>query len=335
MDAGSGLVGAADATPEYGPVNRDHTTEFVGLPVVAFPLDPDAPLPVAAEDGRSVAWRLECDVRWRAQFGHTLPELFDLFLRRVDAARVEAVVFGVWSTEMDSGDHPVQVLVAAADRLPALRRVFIADVGSQDIEISWIANPPVTPLLESFPRLEELWVRGGPEDKDVPILSAIEHESLRTLVLQAGNLPSETIRSIGQCSFPELERLEIYFGDPYYGGTGSADDVRSLLTGQGLPKLRYLGLKNAVVQDAIAAALAGAPIVEQLHTLDLSLGTLGDDGAAALLAGQSLGHLRKLDLHHHYLSQEMGDRLRHALPGVEIDLSGQITDADRYVAVAE
>ncbi|MBS2535738.1 STM4015 family protein [Catenulispora sp. NF23] len=316
-------------------MNRDHTIEFAGLPVVSFPLDPDAPLPVAAEDGRPVAWRLECDVRWGAQFGHTLPELFDLFLRRVDAAGVEAVVFGVWSTEMDCGGHPVQVLVEAADRLAGLRRVFIADVGSEDIEVSWIANPPVTPLLESFPRLEELWVRGGPEDKDVPILAPIKHESLRTLVFQSGSLPSEAIRSIGQCSFPALERLEIYFGDPDYGGTGSADDIRSLLTGQGLSELRYLGLKNAMTQDAIATALAHAPIVAQLHTLDLSLGTLGDEGAAALLAGQPLGHLRKLDLHHHFLSQEMGDRLCHALPGVEIDLSERIAAEDRYVAVAE
>jgi len=316
-------------------VNRDHTTEFAGLPVVAFPLDPEAPLPVAAETGEPVAWRLDCDVRWRAQFGHTLPELFEIFLRRVDPSGVEAIVFGVWSTEMDSGGHPVEVLSASADRLPGLRRVFIADVGSEDIEVSWIANPPVTPLLERFPQLEELWVRGGQQDRDVPMVGQVKHDALRTLVLQSGSLPAETIRAIGECDFPELERLEIYFGDEGYGGTGSVDDVAGLLAGEGFPKLRYLGLKNAMTQDEIATSLAHAPIVGQLQTLDLSLGALSDDGAAALLAGQPLTHLRRLDLHHHYLSEEMADRLRQALPGVEIDLSGRIADEDRYVAVAE
>ncbi|WP_194892169.1 STM4015 family protein [Catenulispora pinisilvae] len=316
-------------------MNRDHTTEFAGLRVVAFPLDPEAPLPAAAETGEPVAWRLDCDVRWGAQFGYTLPELFELFLRRVDPSRIEAIVFGVWSTEMDSGGHPVEVLSAAADRLPGLRKVFIADVGSEDIEVSWIANLPITPLLESFPRLEELWVRGGQENRDVPMVGRVKHGALRTLVLQSGSLPAETIRAIAACDFPELERLEIYFGDEDYGGTGSVDDVTGLLAGERFPKLRYLGLKNAITQDEIATAVAHAPIVGQLQTLDLSLGTLSDDGAAALLAGQPLTHLRKLDLHHHFLSREMDDRLRQALPDVEIDLSWRIADEDRYVAVAE
>jgi hypothetical protein len=317
-------------------VNRDHTTEFAGLRVVAFPLDPEAPLPTPAETGEPIAWRLDCDVRWRAQFSYTLPELFELFLRRVNSSRVEAIVFGVWSAEMDSSPHPVEVLVAAADRLPGLRKVFIADVGSEDIEVSWIANPSVTPLLETFPQLEELWVRGGPEEnRDVPMVGRVKHDALRTLVLQSGSLPAETIRAITECDFPELERLEIYFGDEGYGGTGSVDDVSALLAGEGFPKLRHLGLKNAMTQDEIAAAVAHAPIVTQLQTLDLSLGALTDDGAAALLAGQPLTHLYKLDLHHHYLSEEMADRLRLALPGVEIDLSWRIADEDHYVAVAE
>ena len=40
----------------------------------------------------------------------------------------------------------------------------------------------------------------------------------------------------------------------------------------------------------------------RLKTLDLSMGVLSDVGAEALLAGQPLTHLRRLDLHHHFLS---------------------------------
>lgn len=42
--------------------------------------------------------------------------------------------------------------------------------------------------------------------------------------------------------------------------------------------------------------------MQWLTELDLSMGTLGDEGAAALLAGRPLPHLSRLDLHHHYLS---------------------------------
>ncbi|MER7475733.1 hypothetical protein [Micromonospora sp. NPDC000018] len=94
-----------------------------------------------------------------------------------------------------------------------------------------------------------------------------------------------------------------------------------------------------MLQDEIAAAVAEAPVVAQLRSLALSMGTLSDTGAAALLNGRSLTHLRWLDLQHHYLSAAMMRRLRDALEpsGVEIDLSdGREDPGDsrwRYVAL--
>ena len=95
-------------------------------------------------------------------------------------------------------------------------------------------------------------------------------------------------------------------------------------------------------------ALAGTEVDGQharLEVLDLSMGTLGDDGAAALLGGQPLTHLRKLDLHHNYLSEPLLRRLRETLgsAGVELDLDRDDADWDedddgtvhRYVAVGE
>jgi hypothetical protein len=68
---------------------------------------------------------------------------------------------------------------------------------------------------------------------------------------------------------------------------------------------------------------------------------LSDVGAAALLAGQPLVHLRRLDLHHHFLTEAMQARLRDELEpaGVELDLS-DAQDAsedieDRFIAVSE
>lgn len=91
------------------------------------------------------------------------------------------------------------------------------------------------------------------------------------------------------------------------------------------------------IQDEVAAAVARAPIVAQLESLDLSLGTFGDEGAAALLAGQPLDHLRELDLGHHYLSAPMQSRLRQAWPSVRIGLADEQQEDGwgRYIAVAE
>lgn len=66
-----------------------------------------------------------------------------------------------------------------------------------------------------------------------------------------------------------------------------------------------------------------------------------DAGAEALLAGQSLTHLRRLDLHHHFLSESARERIVAALPGVEVDLSdaqeAHMYDGDeyRFTAVGE
>jgi hypothetical protein len=67
------------------------------------------------------------------------------------------------------------------------------------------------------------------------------------------------------------------------------------------------------------------------------MGALTDEGASALLEGQPLTHLVSLDLHHHYLTDAVQQRLTEALPGVEVDLSdAQKWDDDwRYVAVSE
>jgi hypothetical protein len=107
------------------------------------------------------------------------------------------------------------------------------------------------------------------------------------------------------------------------------------------PRLAHLGLCNSDIQDEIAAAVAAAPVVAGLDSLDLSMGTLSDDGGAALLSGQPLTHLRALDLGHHFMSEEMTRRVREALGPHIQDLGltparrSEYRPEERYVAVGE
>ncbi|MEV5972343.1 STM4015 family protein [Streptomyces sp. NPDC051921] len=313
-----------------------HLQEFHGLPVFEFPA-PGA----AAElpDAAAVAWRLSAPTYADPEDEQWQP-LFERFLATVDTARVRAVVVGGWDEPYETSSAGiVTALMGANDRLTGLEAVFLGDMTFEDCEISWIVQSDVTPLLAAYPGLHTLAVRGATGLEFPPV----RHEGLRRLVLQTGGLPGRLVRNVAACPLPALEYLELWLGRDEYGNDSTPDDLEPILAGIRLPALRHLGLRNSDHQDDVAAAVANAPVVRRLAELDLSMGVLTDKGVEALLAGQPLTHLKRLDLSHHYLSEETGDRVVKALAphGVDVDVSDrQVPDEYdgtlyRYTAVGE
>jgi hypothetical protein len=291
-------------------------------------LGDDAELPEAS----SVAWRFSTEPYGEEAGAYAA--IFTRFLERVDTTAVRAIVVGCWENPYEEGAQAaIQPFVDNAGRFPALRSVFLGAISSEECEISWIQQADVTPLLEAFPHLERLEVRGGTGLQ----LSVVRHEGLRVLRFESGGLPAEVVRAVGQCDLPNLEHLELWLGVENYGGEASVDDLEAILTGERLPALTHLGLQDSEIEDEIAAAVGAAPVVARLETLSLSMGTLTDRGAEALLTGQPLTHLRRLDLRHHFLTEPMVKRLGEALPGVDVDVSDQQEQDDdwRFVAVDE
>ncbi|MEO3871708.1 STM4015 family protein [Nonomuraea sp. B12E4] len=296
---------------------------------------PTAHVPRRRTDAGAVAWYLSAS-EWSPDGPTAIAESFDWFFEHVDTAKVKAIVIGGWEECYSRDSAPiVSRLAGNADRLPGLRSLFLGDIDSEQAEISWIQQSDITPLLEAYPKLERLEVRGGTGLKMRPV----RHESLKNLRIETGGLPGEVVRAVGDCDLPALEHLELWLGVDEYGGDATVADCAAILSGERLPKLRYLGLRDSEIADEIAAAVAAAPVVARLETLSLGMGTLGDDGAEALLSGQPLTHLRTLDLEYHYLSEAMAARVKAALPGVAVDLSdAQEEDGEddwRYVAVSE
>ncbi|HEX2314702.1 MAG TPA: STM4015 family protein [Thermomonospora sp.] len=308
--------------------------EFAGLPVADFTengMERNGEPLTAPPTG--VAWRVRVDDEDEAVFGDVLGR----FLETVDPATVTALVVGWWGYESPVGE-PVTSLVGAADRLTALRSLFVGDVVVEEREISWIEQSDITPLPAAFPRLERLGVRGGEGSGQEPLrLRPFRSAHLRELRFESGGLPADVVRAVAASELPALEHLEMWLGMEHYGGDATVADLAPILTGERLPSLRHLGLQDSEIQDAIAEAVAQAPVVARLETLALSMGTLTDTGAEALLSGQPLIHLRSLDLHHHYLSDAMAARVRAALPGVKVDLSGALDPEHDtlWVAVSE
>ncbi|RAV19359.1 STM4015 family protein [Paenibacillus contaminans] len=266
--------------------------------------------------------------------GRKMKELLEELANGPEGRELTSLIIGDWggSYENDSGEI-VETLVACKDRFPKLRKLFIGDMDSEECEVSWIMQSNLAPLLSAYPELTSLTIKGGSGLE----LEPAGHEKLKELVIICGGLGKNVLSSIGSGRFPELNKLEVYLGVEDYGFDGGLEDVLPLAEPRRFPKLTYLGLKNSELQDEIAIALADAPILDQLHTLDLSMGTLTDKGAEALIGSGKAAKLQKLDLSYHYMSDKM--MLRWKQSGLNVDMSDQ-QDADededyRYPSLTE
>jgi uncharacterized protein (TIGR02996 family) len=250
---------------------------------------------------------------------------------------LQAIVIGFcFGMGGEGSDEVVELLVKARDRLPHLRALFLGDIPYTDCEISWLTQSDLTGLLTAFPQLEHFRARGGGE----LVLRKFTHEHLKSLAFEASNLPRKVVGAIGASSLPALEHLELWLGTEEYGADTRVADLKDILAGKPTPALHYLGLRNSEIADDIAMALAKAPILERIRVLDLSLGTLSDKGAEALLDIPAVRRLEKLDIHHHFVSPALVAQLQ--LLGIEVDAGDAEEPEDpddpdtyRYVAHSE
>lgn len=262
------------------------------------------------------------------------PKVLSAVLRHPSALFLRELEIGLLEYDGESSfDEAVKLLVKNGIR-PALRRLHIGAFEYPDeTEISWTFHANVDPLGPILPNLEDLRITGGGID-----LGALKADRLRKLVLETGGLPAAPARHLASASFPALEHLEVWFGTDDYGGECGEAEVQALLANTaGLPAVRWLGLKNADFQDAIAAVVGQGALVAQLTHLDLSMGTLTDAGARALLeAMPKLQHLEVLDISENFVSDELVAQLRAAFPGTLEAADQEEQDGDwLYTTVSE
>ena len=326
---------------------NEHVTEFMGKRVVTWEPPPDEtpakspPKKRARRTTPTGVYRIESDAYGPADAWLVK---FKKFTETPAAAKTTGLVLGAWPGIYETGRGAkgavgvVKALTAARAKLPALRGIFLADVTYEEVEISWIAQTNLAPLLRAYPKLEHLRVRGG----NGLSLGPLRLPKLKSLVIESGGLPAAVVRQVGGARLPALEHLELWLGTKNYGGDSEPNDVKKLLAGKGFPKLRYLGLRDCEWVDALVPRVLDSPLLAKLHVLDLSLGVLTDTGAAMLLrssALEPLKKLKKLDLHHHYVSPWLIDRLK--AQGYKLDVSGAQTpevyegEIYRHVAVSE
>jgi uncharacterized protein (TIGR02996 family) len=249
------------------------------------------------------------DQDWEGTGGDTILRA----LVKSPAARfLQSITIGLikWQGYDDTFDEGIDA-ISKSGVLSSMRELVVGDFDyGSDTEISWTDVGRVEPALLVMPNLRSLRVCGG----GIGFGKVLEHDKLEELTVETGGLPGSTVKAIGKCNLPNLTKMEVWFGQENYGAGGDIKQLKPLFTGQGVPKLRHLGLMNSEFEDDIAIALAKSPLLAQLQTVALSMGTLTDVGGQAIVAAaDKFKHLKKLDLAHNYLSDDVVKALEKAL----------------------
>ena len=234
---------------------------------------------------------------------------------------------------------------------PALRRLRMGEFqvagpggvqNGYDYEISWSMLGDTSGMWRKLPRLEYLRIQSGLGSTSVQSdhpdrFGPIHLPALRHLEIVTGGMGQECLRSLADAEWPALETMELWLGSSSYGFEGTVDDVERILGGEGLPKLERLGLMNTELSDEIATRLGHSKILRRLRSLDLSYGTLTDEGARALAATrEAFAHLSHLALDENFLTAEGIDVVQGLCPNVTTERQKEPwEEGERYVSLSE
>lgn len=302
----------------------EHLTDFFGKPVKEFK-------PGEAFDVGAFAPRLRIDYDEYSEKATWRSRLED-FLAAPGAGETSHLVAGAY--EGFEGDMTAAMaigpLVERRAALPKLEALFLGDITYEECEISWIQPQDAEPILSAYPDLRAFGLRGA-----VAGFGAHRLPRLESLILQNTSLTKANLAEILALDLPALTHLELWTGSEDYGADTALEDLRPLLKGGIFPKLTHLALRDSQYADEIAKAVVQSPIFARLEVLDLSLGTLGDEGGAALAAALPGSGLKRLILDHHYMSEKMTEKF--AALGGRVSVADRQEDEEhgRYVAVSE
>lgn len=234
-----------------------------------------------------------------------------------DFPALAELVIGDWGNAWEEDCQKIlDGIVEQAEHFSHIESLFIGDMDYEECEVSWIIQGDYSKLWAAMPQLKELTIKGSMDLE----LGEICHEGLESLTIICGGLPKSVLRSIQDAKLPSLKKLLLYIGIEDYGFDGNEDTVKELLEKADFPQLTYLGIEDSEIQDELAQVVLDSKFMGQINTLDLANGTLTDKGGELLLKElPKWPNVKKLDIHYHYLSDEMVEKLE-MLP-IEIDAS--------------
>jgi hypothetical protein len=312
----------------------DHKTHFAGKTIIDW--EPGNPIP----DPATTLPRISATDLWSGS-EVSGDEIFRRLLADPASRACSGLVFGLQEeTPENYLASLVELLAQHRAHFQHLTTLFLGDISQEESEISWITLGDATPLFTAYPQLEHFGIRGCASNYSSGLqLGTLHSEHLKTLVIETGSMDRSVVHDVLSSHLPALEHLELWTGSEWYSANCTVEDFAPLFTDNLFPNLRHLGLRNSEFTNDLAIALSQSPLLERLRVLDLSLGTLDDIGAAALFNCPAIHKLEKLDLHHHFCSDEMIQRLQSLPVKVDVSEREQLEDwgnnDGRFVAVSE
>lgn len=281
---------------------------------------------------KAVSKRYSYDYEEYDEQGKSAETMIPDILNDEDFPKLKELIIGNWG-DAGAGDDCQPVIddiIENKERFSNIESLFIGDMEYDECEVSWIEQGDYSKLWEAMPQLKQLGIKGSIDLE----LGNICHENLEELCIVCGGIYSDVIEAIQKAKLPHLKRLQIYIGVEDYGFDGDENTIKAFLEQADFPELTYLGIVNSEMQDEITEMVLNSKFIGQISTLDLSMGTLTDKGAALLLEKiPQYPNIQKLDVHYNYLSDEMVEKLE-ALP-IEVDASenetADIDEDDGYV----
>ena len=257
-----------------------------------------------------------------------LTEILGWLLAEPSARFMRELVLGVMSS--DENEYGKAVVLIGKRSLPSLHRLVIGDFDSGESEISWADLGSLDSMYAALPNLRELELRAGNGELGTIVLPNLEKFSIVTV-----GLSRKSARSIATAVWPSLTSLSIQVG-PAENRVAKLEDFRPIFTGATLPRLEELRIANCEFTSELLAPLAVSPLLPQLDTLGLEMGTMGDEGAATMFRMQrAFEHLTSIDVDDNYLTSAGKALLTRT--GLTFDFGKQRDDDDdrRYASAYE
>jgi hypothetical protein len=254
-------------------------------------------------------------------------DLFAEFLSQPQVEQVNSLKIGHWLTRQvndwgDDGIYTNQNLLEAVTQsgklltnlkslsfTPSVTQHFIDDFDVTFTDVVEDFSGDITVLFLAFPQLESIKVVG----RDVEC-SLIESEKLTSCSLCCDQGTAYEV--ILNSNLPNLVRLRLM---------GLEESLATLFQAD-FPSLKSLKLDDWYSSDSLVGRLVNAPCFQQLEELDLSGGTLGNDGANLLISALASSHLKTLTIHHHFIHLEVVQKLTALAKSLNIQLSCKPAD---------
>ncbi len=244
-----------------------------------------------------------------------------------DNKEYKYISIGLWGESDDSVQPIIDMFVKNKNKFNKLEEIYFGDMTYEENECSWIEQGNYEEFLKNMTQLKSLTIKGSNSLR----LGKVKHNNLTSLELISGGLNLETIKDLISCDFPSLEKLVLYLGVDDYGFDGDVKDIIPLLSKYKFPRLKTLGIVNSDEQDKVVEIVLNSDILPQLDNLLFSFGVLTDKGGEIILNNaDKLKHLKKLDLHYNYLSEEMIKKLKNLPCKTDLSDSNYEKDMDEY-----